>query len=99
MKIIKKILVTPLLIMIKLYQKCISPLFPKSCRFYPTCSAYAIEALKKYGLVKGVLLSVYRVLRCNPWGGHGYDPVPDKFIFVKFKSSNYLENISIYEKY
>jgi putative membrane protein insertion efficiency factor len=73
-------------------------MLPKSCRYYPSCSVYAIEALKKHGLIKGFLLATYRIIRCNPWGGHGYDPVPDKFVFVKFKSSNYIENINNHEK-
>jgi putative membrane protein insertion efficiency factor len=98
MKIIKKILIAPLILLIKLYQIAISPMLPKSCRYYPSCSVYAIEALKKHGLIKGFLLATYRIIRCNPWGGHGYDPVPDKFVFVKFKSSNYIENINNHEK-
>lgn len=64
-----------LVIPIKLYQKFISPLFPPSCRFTPTCSTYAIEALQKYGIVKGSLKSIWRVLRCNPFNKGGYDPV------------------------
>ncbi len=56
------------------YQKIISPHMPSSCRFSPTCSDYSIEALRKYGLVKGVILATHRLLRCHPWGGHGYDP-------------------------
>ena len=55
---------------------CISPLTPPSCRFTPTCSAYAVEAIKKHGPVKGLYLTVRRILRCHPWGGSGYDPVP-----------------------
>ena len=63
--------------LITLYQRYISPLKRNaSCRFYPTCSNYAIEALKKYGFLKGWLLTVKRILRCNPLGGKGYDPVP-----------------------
>lgn len=62
--------------LIKLYQYCISPLFPPSCRFSPTCSNYASEALTKYGLIKGMLLSIGRILRCHPWNRGGYDPVP-----------------------
>lgn len=62
--------------LIKFYQYSISPLTHSSCRYTPTCSQYAVEALKKYGPVKGSWLSVKRILRCNPWGGHGYDPVP-----------------------
>lgn len=58
------------------YQRCISPFTPPSCRFTPTCSQYAIEALRKHGPIKGLLLAVWRILRCNPWGGSGYDPVP-----------------------
>ena len=54
----------------------ISPLKPPSCRFTPTYSAYAIEALRKHGPIKGLLLAIWRILRCNPWGGSGYDPVP-----------------------
>lgn len=56
------------------YRKTVSPHTPPTCRFTPTCSQYAIEALDKYGFVKGLILSIHRVLRCNPWGGHGYDP-------------------------
>ncbi|MCI1208771.1 MAG: membrane protein insertion efficiency factor YidD [Treponema sp.] len=62
--------------LIKCYQVCISPLFPPSCRYYPTCSNYAIEALQKHGLFKGLWLAVKRILRCNPWHRGGYDPVP-----------------------
>lgn len=59
--------------LIKAYKKLISPLLPKSCRFYPTCSEYAIEALDKYGAIKGGIKSVYRILRCNPWNKGGID--------------------------
>lgn len=58
------------------YRYCISPLKPASCRFTPTCSEYALQALRKYGPVKGGYLALKRILRCHPWGGHGYDPVP-----------------------
>ena len=58
------------------YQKFISPLTPPTCRFTPTCSEYAKQALKKHGPIKGLTLAVWRILRCNPWGGSGYDPVP-----------------------
>ena len=60
---------------IRIYQKIISPLFPPSCRFYPTCSEYAIQALTKYGIIKGTIKSVWRILRCNPFNKGGYDPV------------------------
>ena len=62
--------------LIKFYQYSISPLKPPSCRFTPTCSQYAIEAIMKYGPFKGFWLALKRILRCHPWGGHGYDPVP-----------------------
>ncbi|MDE6574091.1 MAG: membrane protein insertion efficiency factor YidD [Muribaculaceae bacterium] len=58
------------------YRSCISPLTPPSCRFTPTCSAYALEALQKHGPIKGMWLAIKRICRCHPWGGSGYDPVP-----------------------
>ena len=66
----------PLIAFIRFYQICISPLKPPTCRFTPTCSAYALEALRKHGLFKGSWLAIRRILRCHPWGGSGYDPVP-----------------------
>ena len=66
-----------LLIPVYIYRGAISPLFPPSCRYTPTCSRYTIEALKKHGPIKGSYLSAKRILSCNPWGGSGYDPVPD----------------------
>ncbi|MGP1480266.1 MAG: membrane protein insertion efficiency factor YidD [Hoylesella enoeca] len=65
-----------LLVPILFYRQFISPFTPPSCRFTPTCSEYARQALIKYGPIKGLALSVWRILRCNPWGGSGYDPVP-----------------------
>jgi len=65
-----------LLVPIIFYQRCISPLTPPSCRFTPTCSQYAREAIMKHGPLKGLALAIWRILRCNPWGGSGYDPVP-----------------------
>ncbi|MCW5598379.1 MAG: membrane protein insertion efficiency factor YidD [Nitrosomonas sp.] len=62
--------------LIKFYQYCIGPFSPPSCRFSPTCSNYASEALRKYGFIKGMALSIGRVLRCHPWNRGGYDPVP-----------------------
>ena len=61
------------------YQKLISPLFPKSCKYYPTCSNYAIESYRRHGIIKGTLLTVWRVLRCNPWSRGGVDKVPQEF--------------------
>ncbi len=63
-------------LLVRFYQLCISPLFPPSCRFTPTCSEYAMQALRKYGPFKGLWLTVKRLSRCHPWGGSGYDPVP-----------------------
>lgn len=65
-----------LILPIRFYQLCISPMFPGSCRFTPTCSQYAVEALRLHGPAKGLWLAVRRLSRCHPWGGSGYDPVP-----------------------
>nr|MBE6544566.1 membrane protein insertion efficiency factor YidD [Oscillospiraceae bacterium] len=64
--------------LVRLYRKYISPLKPPCCRFTPTCSAYAIEAFQKRGFFAGLILTVWRILRCNPFGKGGYDPVPDR---------------------
>lgn len=66
-----------LLIPIYFYRLCISPLLPPSCRFTPTCSEYAVQAIRRHGPFKGTWLAVRRILRCRPGGGSGYDPVPD----------------------
>ncbi|MBC3516595.1 membrane protein insertion efficiency factor YidD [Neobittarella massiliensis] len=71
-KTLKKLLTA----LIRFYQKHISPATPPSCRFYPTCSAYAIEAISTHGALKGSLLAIWRILRCNPFSKGGYDPVP-----------------------
>ncbi|MGT2924642.1 membrane protein insertion efficiency factor YidD [Streptococcus caviae] len=70
----KKLLIAP----VRFYQKFISPFFPSSCRYRPTCSAYMIEAIEKHGL-KGVLMGMARILRCHPFVKGGQDPVPDHF--------------------
>lgn len=74
--ICKRVTTWPLLALVKFYQYCISPFTPPACRFTPTCSQYAVEALKKYGPIKGCWLTLKRLARCHPWGGSGYDPVP-----------------------
>ena len=76
MKAFSDLLVALLVAPIRFYRAFISPLPPPSCRFTPTCSQYAIEALHKHGPFRGLALAVWRILRCNPWGGSGYDPVP-----------------------
>ena len=76
---VKKVLNWPFVMLIRFYPVCISPLKPASCRFTPTCSQYGLEAFRKHGPIKGLLLTTWRILRCNPWGGSGYDPVPEKF--------------------
>jgi putative membrane protein insertion efficiency factor len=76
LSLLKQILILPFIILIRFYQWVISPALGPKCRFTPTCSQYAAEALKKHGLIKGLLLSVKRVSKCRPGGGHGYDPVP-----------------------
>lgn len=58
------------------YKACISPMLPPSCRYTPTCSEYAVEAVMRHGIFRGGWLAVKRILRCHPWGGSGYDPVP-----------------------
>ncbi len=68
-------------LLIKIYKKLISPFLPQACRYYPTCSAYALESLKKHGVLKGSYLTVKRLLRCSPFFPGGPDPVPDKFHF------------------
>ena len=66
----------PLIGLVRFYQLCISPFTPPSCRFTPTCSQYALEALRRHGPVKGLWLTLRRLSKCHPWGGSGYDPVP-----------------------
>lgn len=76
MKDLLRLLSLPFIALIRVYQLIISPLIGSKCRYTPTCSHYGIEALKKHGLIKGTWLTVKRIARCHPWGGHGYDPVP-----------------------
>lgn len=77
MKTFNKIFSFPFILLIKFYQVAISPWLGKSkCRYTPTCSQYGLEAFKKYGPFKGFWLTFKRVVSCNPWGGHGFDPVP-----------------------
>ena len=75
---LKKIIGYPVIFLVKIYQYLISPIFPPTCRFTPTCSNYMIEAIEKRGLITGLYLGLKRIFSCHPWGKHGYDPVPPK---------------------
>lgn len=75
---LQKFFIIILIKLIRFYQVAISPWLGKNCRYQPTCSQYMLEALKVYGLYKGVFLGIKRILSCHPWGGSGYDPVPLK---------------------
>ena len=78
LKFINNLILLPLILIIKLYQWCISPILKTNCRYLPTCSEYILESLKEFGVIKGGLLSLKRISQCHPLGGHGYDPVPKK---------------------
>ena len=75
---LNKVATFPLLILIRGYQLIISPILGSNCRFMPTCSEYAMESLRSHGLIKGSYLTIKRIGKCHPWGGHGYDPIPTK---------------------
>lgn len=76
MRLVRMIFSWLLIGLVRFYQYAISPLTMASCRYTPTCSAYSVEAIKKHGPLKGGWLALRRILSCNPWGGHGHDPVP-----------------------
>ena len=80
---LKKIVTYPFILLIRFYQTAISPYTPAACRFSPTCSSYSLEALQIHGLLKGSWLAIKRIGKCHPWGGSGYDPVPEKKILNK----------------
>jgi len=93
MSFLTSIIKTFFLIFIKAYQYIISPLTGPSCRFAPTCSCYAHQAIEKHGLTKGLYLFIIRFAKCHPWGPHGYDPVPDVFHWrPKKKTGKKLQN-------
>jgi len=71
--VVQTLLIAP----IRFYQCCISPMLPAACRYYPSCSSYAIIAIKKHGALWGLLLTFWRIMRCHPWAEGGFDPVPD----------------------
>lgn len=72
---------TALVAPIKLYQKLVSPFFGQRCRYYPSCSEYAVQAISKFGILRGLVLAGWRLLRCNPWSHGGFDPVEDQRLF------------------
>ncbi len=76
MKTVAQLPAKLLILLIRVYQLTLSPFIGRNCRYTPTCSNYGIEAIKKYGAIKGGWLTVKRIISCNPWGGSGYDPVP-----------------------
>jgi putative membrane protein insertion efficiency factor len=76
-----------LLAPIRLYQRFVSPLLPRRCKYLPTCSDYAIQAVRQYGVLRGFVLAGWRLLRCNPWSDGGYDPVSDQTLFARRESS------------
>lgn len=79
-------------LIIKAYQKYLSPMKKPCCRYYPSCSQYAYEAVERHGAVKGCILAIWRVLRCNPYSGGGIDHVPEKFHLYTLKSEARRKN-------
>lgn len=84
---IRRLLALPLLLPVEFYRRVVSPFIAPRCRYYPTCSNYAVEALKTYGPVKGSILAAWRVLRCNPFSDGGFDAVADQKLFKQHKHS------------
>lgn len=78
MDLVKRLFGFPIIFLVRIYQWIISPIFPASCRYTPTCSGYMIEAIKVWGPIKGTWLGLKRIGSCHPYGGHGHDPVPEK---------------------
>lgn len=89
MKIVNSAISFVLVGMIKVYKVTLSPVIGRYCRFTPTCSDYALQVIKKQGPFKGFALAFWRILRCSPWGGFGYDPAPSTFIFKKYKTTGH----------
>lgn len=85
---LRRIAALPLLLPIELYRRVVSPFIAPRCRYYPTCSNYAVEALKTYGPIKGTILAAWRVVRCNPFSDGGFDAVEDQTLFKKHKHSS-----------
>ncbi len=77
MRIVRGVVIAPIVV----YRRAISPALPRRCKYEPTCSRYAIDAIGSYGILRGVVLAAWRVLRCNPWSDGGYDPVQSQRVF------------------
>ena len=80
------------LALVKIYQIILSPVLGKNCKHYPSCSSYSLQAVESHGLLKGLILTTLRILRCNPWSLGGYDPIPEKVLFIKPMSFKPLGN-------
>jgi putative membrane protein insertion efficiency factor len=78
MRVLREIVIAP----IRVYQRVISPLLPRRCKYHPTCSAYAVDAVREFGILRGLVLAGWRLLRCNPWSHGGYDPVEAQRLFA-----------------
>jgi uncharacterized protein len=78
---VKRLLITVVLAPIRLYQRLVSPALPRRCKYEPTCSAYAVEAIRTFGVARGLVLAAWRLARCNPWSRGGYDPVEAQRLF------------------
>jgi putative membrane protein insertion efficiency factor len=78
MRVVREIAIAP----IRVYQRVISPLLPRRCKYHPTCSAYAVDAVREFGILRGLVLAGWRLLRCNPWSHGGYDPVAAQRLFA-----------------
>ena len=82
---LNKIVTFPLILLIRVYQLIVSPMLGANCRYMPTCSEYAMESFKTYGLIKGSFLTIKRIGKCHPFGDHGYDPIPTKMEKNKYE--------------
>jgi putative membrane protein insertion efficiency factor len=80
---------------VRAYQWFVSPLLPPSCRYEPTCSAYAVQAFERHGLLRGLFITARRLLRCHPWGGSGYDPVPDALPGCRHEAHAHHHHIAV----
>ncbi len=78
MSVLREIVIAP----IRVYQRVISPLLPRRCKYHPTCSAYAVDSVREFGILRGLVLASWRLLRCNPWSHGGYDPVEAQRLFA-----------------